>query len=333
MATFNETEATSMLREIFAPKIVDTVFQSNPLFAELYRRRSHFAGGRTLSHPLMHETDVEGVGGEFDVTDQSFGTETAETFNKSQFTWRAYQYPVKVHMIELAEFSDSDAAAINLIGSRSQQAALSLSYRLGNHLFKEAGTGPKQILSLNDAFGRSNTYGQIDRSAAGNSFWQAKQDNMDSTGGSTATALTLRGIHDTIENATEGQIRPTFGITDVEVYNKIWGLALSNQRYGDTGQTQYLGFPAFKVDGIPIIKSKLADDDGDDSAGNPKRKIRFLNVDFWHFASHRDYDFVVWPFRLREGDSPVWISRMFWFGNTYTDNPRFNSELINILST
>lgn len=327
---FSEDEATSLLRTKYAPKIQDTIFKSNALFATLYQQRSFFRGGRTLTHPLMYEADVEGEGGEFDISDETFGTSTADAFNTSSFRWRAYQYPIKVHEIELAEFGDDDTRAINLLASRSQRAAMALSSRLGKHLFKAIGTGPKQILSLNDAFGRTNVYGTIDRSNADNAHFLCKQVNMDPAGTSTATTLTLRKVHDTIEEASEGQIRPKFGITDLQVYSKLWSLALTNQRYAATGQTTYLGFPAIQVDGIPIVKNKNADNDGLDGASEERRKIRFLNTDYWEFVTHQNYDWYVRPFRLVGNDGVVWVARIFWFGNVYTVNPRYNSELINI---
>jgi len=325
---FNDEEATSLLRERFAPKIVDQIFQSNPLFKTLYEGRSTFDGGRTLSHPVMYEGDIEGEGGEFDVSDETFSTETADAFNVSSFRWKAYQFPIKIHEIEIAEFGNSDARAINLLAARSQRAAMALSSRLGKHLFKEAGVGPKQIHSLNDAFAQANVYGGIDRSQASNSWWQTKQQEMHAT---TATALTLRKVHDTIEDCSEGAIRPTFGITDLATYSKIWDLALTNQRYGDTRRTVFLGFPAIEVDGVPIIRMKQADNDGSDGA-NTKRKIRFLNTDFWEFSTHSAYDFFVRPFRLVGNDGVVWVARIFWMGNVYTTAPRYNGELINILA-
>src|SRR3990167_8850933 len=276
--SFDEDEATSLLRTKFAPKIQDTIFKSNALFATLYQQRSFFRGGRTITHPLMYEADVEGEGGEFDVSDETFETSTADAFNTTSFRWRAYQYPIKVHEIELAEFGDDDTRAINLLSARSQRAAMALSSRLGKHLFKAIGTGPKQILSLNDAFGRTNTYGNIDRSNADNAWFLCKQVDM-SAGAGTATTLTLRKIHDAIEEATEGQIRPKFGITDLPTYSKIWSLALTNQRYQNTGRTTYLGFPAIEVDGVPIVKNKNADNDGPDSNSEEKRKIRVLNTE------------------------------------------------------
>jgi hypothetical protein len=333
MATFNDDEATSVLRERFAPKIQDVVFKSNPLFASLYAGREFFDGGRTLTQPIMYEDDVDGEGGEFDVSDESFDTTTAEAFNATSFRWRAYQYPIKIHEIELAEFGSSDARAINLLGSRSQRAGKALSSRLGKHLFKAIGTGPKQILSINDAFGRTNTYGGVDRSVTANSFWLCGQVDMDSTSSDVATALTLRGVHDAIEEGTDGQERPKFGVCDVPTYNTLWGLAQANQRYRDTGQTAYLGFPAISVDGVPIIKNKLADNDGLDTNSATRRKVRLFNTEYWKFVTHQDYDFYVRPFRLAGNDGVVWIARVFWFGNVYTVNPRYSSELVNILSS
>ena len=330
MATFNDDEATALLRERFAPKIQDVVFQSNPLFASLYGQREFFDGGRTLSQPIMHEDDVDGEGGEFDISDESFDTTTSDAFNTASFRWRAYQMPIKIHEIEIAEFGSNDARAINLLSARSQRAAKALSSRLGKHLFKAAGTGPKQILSLNDAFSQTNTYGQIDRSQADNSFWLCPQVTMDTASTGNAQSMTLRKVHDAIEEATDGTERPKFGVTDVPTYNMLWGLAISNQRYRDTGQTAYLGFPAIEVDGVPILKNKNADNDGTDDNSETKRKIRFLNTDYWKFVTHQDYDFYVRPFRLAGNDGVVWIARIYWFGNVYTVNPRYNSELIMI---
>ena len=221
---------------------------------------------------------------------------------------------------------------MRLLRIRAQSAGMKMADRFGDHLYAPVGHDITDILSTVDIFDDTITYGGIDRAAAGNDFWKAKHVDA-STDAVTATAITLRDVHDTIEEATEGNIRPDIGLTDKAAYNRIWELQMANMRYGDTDVVEYGGFTGIKVDGVPIFPDSHADNGGTDAGSNIRHTVRFYNLDYLHWVGHDDFNFVTTDLDFMSKTSPVLLSQIFWFGQFYCDNPRYQSELLRVLST
>jgi hypothetical protein len=173
----------------------------------------------------------------------------------------------------------------------------------------------------------------INRSSTGNDFWKAKHVYADGSAGTTATAITLRMVHNAIEEATEGSIRPDIGLCDKALYNRIWELQMANMRYSDTAVLDYGGFTGVKVDGVPIFPDSHADNAGVDGSANTLRTLRFLNLDYIHWIGHDDFNFVATDLDFMSKTSPVLMSHILWFGQMYCDNPRYQSELLGCLDT
>ncbi len=332
MATFDLGRANGLIRTVYLPKIIDTVTNSNPLFLMMKDRGELFEGGETITTPIMYGEYVDGEGGSFGDTEDDLPSEAGEDAAATSFGWASYSQPVRITLRDLAKFASTDAGGIRLLRVRNQSAGMKMADRFGDHLYAAVGHDENDILSMNDLFSRTNTYGLIDRSASGNTFWLTQQVNADPASTSTATAITLRKIHDAIEAATQGNIRPDIGLTDETMYNRAWELQMANMRYGDTGLLKYGGFTGVVVDGVPIFKDSHFDNDGSDGA-NTRHKIRFINLDFQHWLAHGDYNFAIRDLQFLDAASQVLLAQIFWFGQCYNDNPRYNSELINCLGT
>lgn len=331
MATLDLGTANGLMRTIFLPKIIDTVTKSNPLFLMMRARSETFAGGETFSQPIMFGEKVEGEGGSFGEDDTAFHSEPGEDAAAPNWNWVAYSQPIIVRMIELAKFANTDAAAVNLLQIRSQSAAMKMADRFGGHLYAQVGHNPKDILSVPDAFDDTIIYGGIDRAGAGNDFWKAQHVYAGTAG--TATAITLRKVHDAIEAATQGTIRPDIGITSHAMFNRLWDLQMAKVRYADTDRLEYGGFTGIRIDGVPIFWDSHADDGGLDGSSHTLERIRFFNMDYLHWTTHQDHNFTLRDLEHLDANSPVMLGHIFWFGQFYCDNPRYQSELLDCLST
>jgi len=332
MATLDLGRANGLIRTVFLPKIIDTITQSNPLFLMMRDKGELFEGGETITTPIMYGEYAEGEGGSFGDTDDVLQSEAGEDAAGVAFDWASYSQPIRITIRDLAKFASSEAAAVRLLRIRAQSAGMKMADRFGDHLYAPVGHDITDILSTVDIFDDTITYGGIDRAAAGNDFWKAKHVDA-STDAVTATAITLRDVHDTIEEATEGNIRPDIGLTDKAAYNRIWELQMANMRYGDTDVVEYGGFTGIKVDGVPIFPDSHADNGGTDAGSNIRHTVRFYNLDYLHWVGHDDFNFVTTDLDFMSKTSPVLLSQIFWFGQFYCDNPRYQSELLRVLST
>jgi len=332
MATLDLGAANGLIRQLFLPKIIDTVTRSNPLFLMMRDRGERFEGGEMISTPIMYGEYQEGEGGSFGDEDDNMPSEAGDDAAAVSFDWASYAQPVRVTLRDLAKFASSEAAAVRLLRIRSQSAGMKMADRFGDHLYAPVGHDATDILSIPDIFDDTITYGMIDRAGAGNGFWKAKHVDA-STDGTTSTAISLRKVHDTIEEATEGNIRPSIGITDQALYNRIWDLQMDKMRYTDKAVLDYGGFTGVVVDGVPIFKDSHADNGGVDGSSNTRHILRFLNLDFIHWIGHDDFNFVVTDLDFVNKMSVVLLSHILWFGQFYCDNPRYQAELINAKST
>ena len=331
MATLDLGRANGLLRTVYLPKIIDTVTTSNPLFLMMRDRGEKFEGGETISTPIMYGEYAEGEGGSFGDTDDDLASEAGDDAAAVSFDWASYNQPIRINIRELAKYASSEAAAIRLLRIRSQSAGMKMAARFGDHLYASVGHDSDDILSVPDIFDDTITYGLINRSSTGNDFWKAKHVLAGTAG--TATAITLRKVHDAIEEATEGNIRPDIGLTSKALYNRIWELQMANMRYSDTALLEYGGFTGVKVDGIPIFPDSHADDGGLDGSSKTLEKVRFFNLGYCHWMGHSDFNFVTTDLDFMSKTSPVLLSQILWFGQFYCDNPRYQSELYDCLST
>ena len=331
MATLDLGRANGLLRTIFTPKIIDTVTQSNPLFLMMRDRGEQFEGGETITTPIMFGEYGEGEGGSFGDTDDELPSEAGDDAAGVAFQWASYAQPIRITLRELAKCASSEASAVRLLRIRSQSAAMKMSDRFGDHVYAPVGHATENIHSVPDIFDDTITYGGINRSSTGNDFWKAKHVTAGTPG--TATAITLRMVHNAIEEATEGTIRPHIGLTTKSLYNRIWELQMANMRYADTAVVEYGGFTGVKVDGVPIFPDSHADTGGVDGSAKTLERVRFLNLDYMHWVSHGDFNFANTPLDYISKISPVLMSHILWFGQLYCDNPRYQSELLDCLST
>ena len=332
MATLNLGVANGLLRTLFIPKLIDTVTQSNPLFLMMRERGETFDGGQTITTPIMYGEYAENEGGSFGDDDDDLLSESGDDAAGVSVEWASYSQPIKMRMREMAKFASSEASAVRLLRVRSQSASMKMADRFGDHLHAEVGHNTDDILSIEDIFDDTISYAGIDRAATGNDYWKAK--HVDASGGTaTATAITLRSVHDAIEEATEGPIRPHIGLTKKALYNRIWELQMDKVRYTDKAVVNYGGFTGVVVDGVPIGPDSHAGDDGVDGSAKTRHKVRFLNLDYIHWMSHGDYNFALREFDWMSAISQTLIAHILWFGQFYCDNPRYQSELTECLST
>jgi len=332
MATLNLGMANNLLRTVYLPKMIDTITQANPLFLMLKQKSETFDGGETFSQPIMYGEYADGEGGWFGADDDTLASEGGDDAAAPFWSWVATNQPIRLHMIEDAKFANTQAAAANLVGIRSESASMKLADRFGDALYAPVGHSVKQILSLPDMFDDTITYGGIDRAAAGNDFWKAKHVYAGTAG--TATAITIDKVTEAIEEATQGSIRPDFGITDHNMWRRIKSLQQAKTTWNaDSAELKVGGYTGVKVDGVPIFWDSHADNGGLDGSNKTLRRIRFLNLNYIHMLAHRDYQFSLRDFDWLAADSPVMLAQMFWFGQFYTDNPRYQSELLDCLDT
>ena len=314
-------EASSLLREIFLPKLIDSVFTSNLLLQKLYDNREYLDGGETFSIPLIYASDQEGEGGFYDDTVETLPLEQKEGINSMRGTWTSLVQPIAITNRELAKFGSSEAAAISLLRARTERAYMAMKERIQKAIFMPAGTGPFGLLTLEDIFDQNNTYLGIDRST--NPWWRAKEISNSGTLG-TAAALDLRRLQEAVLEVTEDEIGPSIMITTKQVFAKYWSSLQAQERYRSLEGQAGGGTQVLLFNDIPMYAMSKCPHDGLDGNSKERHKIYILNLNYLKLVVVRNWDMQFVPFQRVPG-TQKWVAEIHLFFQIVCTNPRYQA--------
>lgn len=292
------SQLAAITHRLIRPKLVENVFNSNPLLMRFKDKGIKLQGGRTIVQPLVYD--------DLDTTTEFEGAEVLPTaFNDvltaAEYNWR--EYTTLYGITQRDELLNSGKAAIlNLLESKRKVAELSLQNKLGTDLQGSNSTG-KKLDGLGNFLSASTTHGGI--AVADMANWIARVRTL-----SVAGTLTLFEMQKAMGAATIGGSRPTVIVTRQSVYDKLWSLYQPDQRFIDQKMAD-AGFGGLKFNGVPIVvDSHVTGSDG----GTQDNWVEFLNEDFMDLVSHSDCNFKVVPIPVLK-DQMVKMVRILWAGN------------------
>lgn len=310
MALTNNQLAATTHRWI-RPRMVENIFNSNPLLKRLRASSARYDSGRTIVEPLAH-ADLDAVGSfsGAEVLDTTIG----ERFTAAEFNWR--QYYAHFGITGEDEIQNSGREGIlKLLKMKQKVAELSIANKLGTDL--QAAQSGKSLDGLGSTLSASSTYGGIATADFAN--WIAQIHTL-----AVAGTLTLLEIQKLQGKCTIEGARPTVMACRQSVYDKIWSLLQGSIRY--TGVDQKMadaGFGGITFNGVPIVVDSHVD--GSDG-GTSDNHLRCLNENFLGLVTHRMFDFKVVPIPTLK-DQDVKLVRMLWAGNLTCSARRLQGEI------
>lgn len=293
--TYSQISAITQSKII--PKMVDNIFDSNPL---LQRARKKFYtkvdGGTSIIQPLNYaQVTATGWYSGADTLD----TTDNDVFTAAEYSWK--QIYANISISRLDEIKNSgDAAILKFVKQKVQVAEKTIEDQMGTGLYN-AGSNAKAIGGLRLIVGTSNTVGGISQSSY--SWWQAQVD-------STTTTLTLAALQSRDNACTIGNDGPTVMMTTRTLYNSLYALYQPQQRFMDS-ETAKGGFSSLMFNAKPVIVD----------SHSPANYVWFLNEDYLNLYYHPDENFRFEPFQ-KPVNQNVKVAKIFWAGAFGTSNAR-----------
>jgi hypothetical protein len=247
---------TSLARRYILPEIVDTIYDSNPIFYRMNAANKRIIrGGTQIEVPFMYKRFS--AGGPYQGYDVLTVT-PSDTVKNGAWDWKQHYVPVVVDGLTLIK-TDSAEAIANFIQMYFQQAEEEMAENLGAGLWSDGVTNTKDIDGIEgavDAGGVLTTYGGLTR--ASNTWLNAKVD-------SSTSALTLATMQTLFGRTSSGGRHPTIIASRQEQYNRYWALAQADQTF-DTGvgghdeQLASAGFTNLLFNNVPwVVDSHVPD--------------------------------------------------------------------------
>ena len=306
------TQISAVTEKAFIPRLVDNVFNSNPLFARMYRRITLVDGGTQIVQPvLLAQTSTVGSYSGADM----LSVAPSDEVNAAAFDW--CQYYATIQLTGLDDLINSgEQAVINLVKTKIVVAEKSLRDTMGSHLYLDGtGNGGKNLLGLAAAVDDGTnvaTYGGLSRTTY--PAW----GSVYSANGGTGRALTLSLMQTQFGNASKDNERPNLILTSHGVYNKYMSLLQPGQRFMDS-ETASAGFQNLLYQGRPLVVDEQI-------ATTPNHKMWMLNDKYFEFFIHRDRNFRWVPFQMLQQQDMV-IAKILFAGQLICNAPRLQVQL------
>lgn len=298
--TYNQISAITQTKIV--PKMVDNIFDSNPL---LQRAKKKFYtkvdGGTSILQPLNYALIT--------ASDWYSGADTLSTtdndvFTAAEYSWKQIYANITINRMDELK-NNGDAAILKFVKQKVQIAEKTIQDSMGTALYN-AGTASKAIGGLRHIVSVSNTVGGIAQGTY--SWWQAQVD-------STTTTLTLAAMQSRDNACSIGNDGPSVITTTRTLYNSLYGLYQPQQRFTDS-ETAKGGFASLMFNGKAVIVDSHC----------PANHMFFLNEDYLHLYYHPDENFRFEPFQ-KPVNQNVKVAKIFWAGAFGSSNNRMQGAL------
>jgi hypothetical protein len=298
--TYDQISAITLKKII--PKMVDNIFDSNPLMQRAKKKfYTKVDGGTSITQPLNYA--------QISSADWYAGADTLSTtdndvFTAAEYAWKQIYANISINRIDEIKNS-GDAAILNFVKQKVQIAEKTIMDQMGTALYN-SGTNAKAIGGLRLIASTSNTVGGISQSSY--SWWQAQVD-------STTTTLSLAALQTIMNRCTIGNDGPSVGLATRTLYNSYYALLQPQQRFTDS-EVAKGGFSSLMFNGIPVIVDSHV----------PASGFFLLNEDYLNLYYHPDEDFRFEPFQ-KPINQNVKVAKVYWAGAFGTSNARMQGYL------
>jgi hypothetical protein len=275
-----------MTRRAVLPKVVVQIYNSSPTACGLLSTAESEAGGVdsvivNVQNQSLVNPEYVGFGGNFSAPEVVVGIEPA--------SWSMCELviPIPILLTELA--IQEEQAIQSVLNSRFTDAGNAGRDVITNTLFNNT-TDPLQPIGLPGAIDNGSTlatYGGINRTLAGNTFWQSKVYNV---GAAMTRGLALTYLAGVVKQQGE---KPTFGVCGLATWAQLaQDYVTLNERFWpnqDRTDTYYSGFDALEVAGVPIYGDPYCPE-------STTGEIYLVNTNYLSMRIHQSYNFSFMDF-------------------------------------
>lgn len=296
-------QVTAITQKKFIPKMVDNIFDSNPLLKRSKDKGwySTLDGGERIVAPLIYaQTTASG----WYAGSQTLDTSDNQNISAAEYLWKQLYANITIRRDEELKNS-GDSQILSLVKNKVKIAEKTMADLLGVGLFND-GSDSSAIAGLRSIVATANTVGGISQST--NSWWQAKVD-------SSTTVLSVPAMQTIHTQCTIDNDSPSVGVCTRTIYDLYYNLLQPQQRFADS-ETAKGGFQSLMFNGIPIIADSHA----------PSGHLFFLNEDYLNLWVHKDENM-----RMEDFSKPVnqniKLAKIYFMGALGSTNNRLHGKL------
>jgi len=301
------TEINAITQKFFVKKLVDNIFDSNPLF-QRWKKNNYQSveGGTSLMVPVAYATTTASA---WYSGSDTLDTSANDQITAAEFDWK--QIHSSITITKLDELKNAGPLAmVDFVKSKVQLAEKTIKDNLGTALYN-VGTAANEIVGLRAMVDASRTYGGINSST--NTWWDCQEDT-------TTTTLTMKALQ-----ALEGDVkidndRPSVHMTTQDIFDTYYALLQPQQRFQDD-DTARGGFVNLIFNGKPVIVDSHC----------PASHWFMLNEDYIMLKYHKDENFRFEPF-IKPTNQNVSVAHIFWTGALCGSNPRMQAKFTGLTS-
>jgi len=245
----------SYIKDVYIPKMVDNILDSNPVVMRLLRKAKKQVGGRYIFQPVWYAKNTSGGSyGRWDVASINYEEKTT----LAKFDWRYVRKFITLDNIDVLENSGA-GEVVDILDTELMIAKQSFKDDLGTMIFSDGtGNSNKDMLGLKAAIDDGtlvDTYGSITRST--DTFWKANVD----LNGSTDRALTIKLMQSMMGDCRVGVDSgdsPTLLVTTQAIFEKACEI-LDATRVRDDSDIGKAGFEQIYFLGKPLTVDSHCD--------------------------------------------------------------------------
>ena len=303
----------------YRQQLMDNIFMDYPFLSYINGKLGKAVRGGSVKRTIDGgESIVEHLLYEKNSTVKSYsGAETLDTtlqegMTIARFNWKQYAVSIGITGLEKRN-NQGEAAMINLLTAKTNQAEMTLKDRLSTDAFADGtGNGSKNLTGLKALISASTTVGGL--SPTTYTWW--KSTVTSSVGSFAATGLDK--MRTMVNTLTMGNNKPDGIFTDQNCY-EYYEKSLQPQERFASNAVADAGFMNLTFKNIPIVFDRSCD----------SGYMYFLNSKYLSFVVHRDADFSTGPFVTPENQD-VSTAMILFQGNLTVNNRRMHGVLTGI---
>lgn len=297
--TYSQLSAITQNKII--PKMVDNIFDSNPLLMKLREKSPKIDGGLAINVPLNYAQAT--AAGWFSGSD-TLDISDNDVMTSASYAWK--QAHASISISRLDELKNSgDSAILNFVKNKVKIAEKTLADTLGTGVFN-AGTTSNAFVGLRAIVDSASTVGGISQSTY--SWWRGQEDTS-------TTTLSISALQTQYSNATINNDSPTLIVGTRANYDRYYNLLQPQQRFQDKSMASG-GFSSLMFNGTPFVVDSHC----------PANHIFMLNLNYLDLYVHKDENFRFEPW-VKPTNQNVKVAHIYFAGALTSSNNRMHAKL------
>lgn len=300
-------QISAITEKKFIPKLVDNIFDSDPLVQRARKKFQQLVdGGTKVVIPLNYAQTA--------ASDWYQGADTLNTTDNEVITAAEYEWKQLYANITISRrdrlINSGDAQIINFVKSKTQIAEKTIKDKLGDAFYND-GTVAKAFGGLRLILSTNQVVGGI--SQATYSWWQAQVD-------SSTTTLSIAALQTLDTSTTINDEGVTVWLATRANYNRFYALLQPQQRFADS-DTAKGGFTSLMFNGKPFIAGSKV----------PTNNIIGLNENYLHFIVHKDENMRYEPL-AKPVNQNIEVGKIYFMGAFGSSNNRMHCRMTAVAS-